>query len=94
MKFEQNKSYIGTFYSEELAARIYDIISIKRMGINTKTNFFYNNEQILRIVEANIDFKSPNISEIISELNIYFIKYIIIMIFIINYENNIRIYNK
>ena len=38
------------------------------MGINAKTNFFYNNGQILRIVEANLDFKSPNISEIISEL--------------------------
>ena len=68
MKFKEEKSYIGTFYSEELAARIYDIISIKRMGINTKTNFFYNNEQILRIVDTNLDFKSPNISEIISEL--------------------------
>ena len=68
MKFKEKHSYIGTFYSEELAARIYDIISIKRMGINSKTNFFYNNEQILRIVETNFDFKSPSISEIISEL--------------------------
>lgn len=38
------------------------------MSINTKTNFFYNNEQMLRIVDTNVDFKSPNISEIISEL--------------------------
>lgn len=68
MMFNKNKSYVGTFYSEKLAARIYDIVSIKRIGINAKTNFLYNNEQISRIVEANIDFKSPNISKIISEL--------------------------
>ena len=68
MMFKKNKSYIGTFYSEKLAARIYDIVSIKRIGINAKTNFLYNNEQISRILEANIDIKSPNISKIISEL--------------------------
>ena len=68
MKFKKNKTYIGTYYSEELAARIYDIVSIKRMGINAKTNFLYNNEQISRILEANLDFKSQNISKIISEL--------------------------
>ena len=68
MMFNKNKSYVGTFYSEKLAARIYDIVSIKRIGINAKTNFLYNNKQISRILEANIDFKSPNISKIISEL--------------------------
>ena len=71
LKFKKNKSYIGTYYSEELAARIYDIVSIKRMGIKAKTNFLYNNEKILRILETNFDFKSPSISEIISELILY-----------------------
>ena len=68
MKFKKNKAYIGTYYSEEFAARIYDIVSIKRMGINAKTNFLYNKEKISRILEANLDFKSPSISKIISEL--------------------------
>ena len=66
--FNKNQSYIGTFYSEKLAARIYDIASIKRIGINAKTNFLYNNKQISRILETYIDFKFPNISKIISEL--------------------------
>ena len=68
MKFKSKKSYIGTYYSEELAARIYDVLSIKRMGINAKTNFLYDNEKILKILKLNIDFKSPDISKIISEL--------------------------
>ena len=37
-----NKSYIGTFSSEEVAARVYDLQSIKIKGINAKTNFTYN----------------------------------------------------
>ena len=68
MMHKRNKLYIGTYYSEELAARIYDIASIKRIGINAKTNFLYNNEQISRILKTNLDFKSLNISKIISEL--------------------------
>jgi hypothetical protein len=68
MMYKRNKSYIGTYYSEELAARIYDIISIKRMGIKAKTNFLYNNEQISKILKANFDFKSSNISKFILEL--------------------------
>ena len=64
MMFKKNKSYIGTYYTEEFAARIYDIVSIRRMGINAKTNFSYNNEQISRILEADIDFKSSNVSKI------------------------------
>ena len=63
-----NKPYIGTYKSEELAARIYDIASIQSIGIKSKTNFLYKSEQIDRILNANIDFKNPNISKVISEL--------------------------
>ena len=73
MMNKRDKSYIGTYNSEELAARIYDIASIKRIGINAKTNFLYNNEKISRILKTKLDFKSPNISKIISELKFYFI---------------------
>ena len=68
LMINNNKPYIGTFSSEELAARIYDIASIKNIGINSKTNFIYKSEQIDKILNANIDFKSPNISNVVSEL--------------------------
>jgi len=68
MMYKNNKPYIGTYYSEELAARIYDIVSIKKNYINAKTNFLYNSEQIERILKVNIDFKSQNISNVVSEL--------------------------
>lgn len=68
MMFKRNKPYIGTYSTEELAARIYDIASIKKFGIKSKTNFLYNNEQISKILNANIDFKDPNISKVVSEL--------------------------
>ena len=59
---------MGTYNSEELAARIYDIAAIKKIGIKSKTNFIYKNEQIDRILNTNIIFKSPNISKIVLEL--------------------------
>jgi hypothetical protein len=37
------KWYKGSYYSEDTAARIYDIFSIKNRGIKARTNFKYNN---------------------------------------------------
>ena len=68
LMINNNKPYIGTFSSEELAARIYDIASIRNIGINSKTNFIYKSEQIDKILNANIDYKSPNILNVVSEL--------------------------
>ena len=68
MMCKNNKPYIGTYNSEELAARIYDIVSIKKNGIKSKTNFVYNKEQIERILKTNINFRDQNISKVISEL--------------------------
>lgn len=68
MMCKRSKPYIGTFNSEEIAARIYDIVSIKKKGIKSKTNFLYNNEQIKRILQVNINFKDPNIEKVISDL--------------------------
>ncbi len=62
------KGYIGTYPTEELAARVYDVVSIKNWGIKAKTNFQYNLHQIQRINEAIIDFNAKNIEEIISNL--------------------------
>jgi len=62
------KSYIGLYNTQEIAGRIYDIISIKNKGIKAKTNYIYNIHQIQKIIDSNIDYKSENIEEIISHL--------------------------
>ena len=55
--------YLGNYPSEELAARVYDIHEIKMRGINARTNFPYNNDQLKNIFEKNITLKSDKISE-------------------------------
>ena len=68
MMINKSKSYIGSYPSEELAARIYDILALKNRGIKARTNFIYNSKQIKKICEMEIDIKSENISGIISQL--------------------------
>ena len=68
MAINNNKYYIGSYPSEELAARIYDILVIKNRGVKARTNFIYNNNQIKKICENEIDLKSANISDIIDQL--------------------------
>lgn len=63
-----SKGYIGVFKSQEIAARIYDFISIKNKGIKARTNFEYDIHQIQNISEAYIDYKSEDIEGIISNL--------------------------
>ena len=62
------KKYIGLYKTQEIAARIYDIISIKNKGIKARTNFEYDIHQIQNISEAYIDYKSEDIEGIISHL--------------------------
>lgn len=66
--YKKGKGYIGMYPSEELAARVYDIIALKNRGIHAKTNFIYNLHQINNIISSNIDVKSSNIHNIISDL--------------------------
>lgn len=68
LMINRSKTYVGTFPSEEIAARVYDIMSIKYRGIKARTNFIYNNDQIKMIKEIEVDIKSRNIYEIISKL--------------------------
>ena len=45
---KKNK-YIGIYDSEEIAARIYDVESIKKNGLKAITNFKYNlNDEIIQ----------------------------------------------
>ena len=68
ISYKDNKKYIGLYKTQEIAARIYDFISIKNKGIKAKTNFEYNIHQIQTIIDSNIDYNSDNIEEIISYL--------------------------
>lgn len=63
------KYYKGSYPSEELAARIYDIHAIKKRGIKARTNFPYNSNQIKNICEKNIDIKCDKISEIMKQIS-------------------------
>ena len=63
-----SKGYIGVFRTQEIAARIYDIVSIKNKGIKAKTNFQYNIRQIQKISETYINYNAENIEEIVSDL--------------------------
>lgn len=62
------KCYLGSYLSEEMAARVYDIFAIKNRGIKARTNFIYNNIQKKKINESKINIKSDNISDIINQL--------------------------
>lgn len=64
----KSKTYIGTYSSETIAARIYDIIAIKNRGTKARTNFIYNKNQIKNICSNDIDIKAKNINEIIYKL--------------------------
>ena len=68
MMINKIKSYIGSYDSEELAARIYDILAFKYRGIKARTNFKYTYNQIKNICEADIDIKDKNIYDIIVQL--------------------------
>ena len=66
--FDGKQRYIGIYDSQEIATRIYDIISIKKLGVKAKTNFEYNIQQIQNINEAYVDYKSKFIDELIYDL--------------------------
>ena len=62
------KYYKGSYLSEEIAARIYDIMAIKNFGIKARINFIYNHIQIKKINESKINIDSDNINEIMEQL--------------------------
>ena len=68
MMINKNKTYIGSYPSEEFAARIYDILALKNRGVKARTNFIYTNKQIQNICEKDIDIKAKNIGDIIYQI--------------------------
>ena len=66
--YQKAKTYAGCFPSEEIAARVYDILAIKKRGIKARTNYLYSIEEMQKINEMNIDLKAKNIDEIIANL--------------------------
>jgi len=67
---KKSKSYVGTYNSEELAAKIYDILAIKYRGIKARTNFKYTYQQIKKIGEINFDINSKNLADIVTGLEL------------------------
>ena len=59
---------MGSYHSEELAARVYDIYAIKSYGNKARTNFVYNYYQLKKIRERKINIKSNNISDFVKQL--------------------------
>lgn len=74
ISYKNHIRYYGVYPTDEIAARAYDIISIKNKGIKASTNFTYDLHQIQKISDVNIDFNTKNISEkminLIEELEI------------------------
>ena len=69
MMINNKKYYLGSYPSEDLAARIYDIQAIKTWGIKARTNFAYDNNQIKKIYNNTINIKCNDISDIMAQLN-------------------------
>ena len=67
---KKGKSYVGNYNSEELAAKIYDILALKYRGIKARTNFKYTHQQIKKIGEIDFDMNSKNLADIVNELEI------------------------
>jgi len=67
---KKGKSYVGSYISEELAAKIYDILAIKYRGVKARTNFKYNYEQIKKIGDINFDINSKNLQDIVTKLEL------------------------
>lgn len=61
-------TYLGSYSSERIAAKVYDLMSIKKNGFKAKTNFKYTNRQIKKISKLVIDI--DNLLDIVNEMNI------------------------
>ena len=68
LTFNNINTYIGRYDSEETAAKIYDLFSIKKNGNKAKTNFEYNIKDINKISKADIDIDSKDLLDFVSRI--------------------------
>ena len=61
----RKNTYLGSYISETNAAKVYDLMAIKKNGIKAKTNFKYNKKLIKNIFKMNISVN--DIFEIVSK---------------------------
>ena len=68
IRINNKNTYLGSYKDEKFAAKIYDLMSIKKKGKNAKTNFKYSNKQIKKI--SKLKFDIYNIYKIASKKDI------------------------
>lgn len=68
LRIKNKNTYFGSYSSENTAAKIYDIMLIKKLGSKAKTNFKYDKSKINQILKLNINI--DNILEILNNNNI------------------------
>lgn len=47
----QRKSYSGSIVTEKEAAKVYDKLAIRNLGLRAKTNFDYKRKDIIKIIK-------------------------------------------
>ncbi|CAI2380426.1 unnamed protein product [Moneuplotes crassus] len=62
ISIRKTKKYIGTYISEQEAARIYDLYAIAIYGVNARINFDYTLQEMVSMIDAYL--QDPESSEI------------------------------
>ena len=57
IRFKNKNTYLGSYSCEKTAAKIYDIMLIKKRGIKAKTNFKYSMRIINKILKSSINIE-------------------------------------
>ena len=58
IRINNKNTYLGSYKTEIIAAKIYDIMSIKKKGNYAKTNFKYDNKQIEKISKLKLSINN------------------------------------
>ena len=65
---KSKSTYAGTYTTEDFAARVYDILSIKNRGNKAMTNFVNSESQMQKVFNTDVDIGSKNFKKIIADL--------------------------